>query len=49
MKDSKLKSETEKIMKGLEKSYEALIEFKKVKKSVLVVMKDKKIVHIKPE
>ena len=38
-----------KIVKGLEKVYERLIEFKKEKKSVLVVMQDDKIVKIKPE
>lgn len=39
----------EKILKGLEKAYENLIEFKKQKNSVLVVMRDNKIVKIKPE
>jgi len=39
----------EKILKGLEKTYENLIEFKKQKNSVLVVMRDNKIVKIKPE
>jgi hypothetical protein len=38
-----------KILKGLEKAYENLIEFKKQKNSVLVVMRDNKIVKIKPE
>jgi len=38
-----------KIVKGLEKVYERLIEFKKAKKSELVVMQDGKIVKIKPE
>ncbi len=37
------------ILKGLEKSYEKLIEFKKQKNSVLVVLRDNKIVKIKPE
>lgn len=37
------------ILKGLEKSYEKLIEFKKQKNSVLVVLRDNKIVRIKPE
>ncbi|MGS2764081.1 hypothetical protein [Sinomicrobium sp. M5D2P9] len=39
----------DKIVKGLEKVYERLIEFKKEKKSELVVMKGNKIVRIKPE
>lgn len=39
----------EKIVKGLEKVYEKLIEFKKEKNSELVVMKGDKIVKIKPE
>lgn len=38
-----------KIVKGLEKVYERLIEFKKSKKSELVVMRGDKIVKIKPE
>jgi hypothetical protein len=38
-----------KIIIGLEKSYSKLLEFKKQKNSVLVVMKDNKIVRIKPE
>ena len=37
-----------KILIGLEKVYEKLIEFKKHKKTELVVMKDNKIVKIKP-
>ena len=39
----------DKIIKGLEKAYERLIEFKKSKNSELVVMKGKKIVKLKPE
>jgi len=37
-----------KILLGLEKAYEKLIEFKKQKNSELVIMKDGKIVKIKP-
>jgi hypothetical protein len=37
-----------KILIGLEKVYEKLIEFKKQKNTELVVMKDNKIVTIKP-
>jgi hypothetical protein len=39
----------DKIVKGLEKVYERLIEFKKTQKSELVVMQGNKIVKIKPE
>ena len=38
-----------KILRGLEKSYEKMIELKKQKKSVVVVIQDNKIVHLKPE
>lgn len=38
----------DKILKGLEKVYEKLIEFKKQKNSELVVIRDNKIVKIKP-
>lgn len=38
----------EKIILGLEKTYENLIEYKKYKKSDLIVMRDKKIVRLKP-
>ncbi len=39
----------DKILVGLEKVYEKLIEFKKQKNSELVIMKDNEIVRIKPE
>lgn len=39
----------DKILAGLEIVYQKLIEFKKRKKSVLVVIRDEKIVKIKPE
>lgn len=39
----------EKIVKGLEKAYEKLIEFKKQKNSELIIMQHGKIVKIKPE
>lgn len=38
-----------KILKGLEKVYVKLLEFKKIKNSELVVLRDNKIVRIKPE
>jgi len=39
----------DKILIGLEKVYERLIEFKKQKNTELVVIKDNKILKIKPE
>jgi hypothetical protein len=39
----------DKILVGLELAWERLIEFKKQKNSVLIIMKDDKIVKIKPE
>ncbi len=39
----------DKILLGLEKVYEKLIAFKKQKNTELVVIKDNKIVRIKPE
>jgi hypothetical protein len=41
--------EKHKILKGLEKVYEKLLEFKKAKNSELVILRDNKIVRIKPE
>lgn len=38
----------DKIQVGLKKAYEKLIEFKRQKNSELVVMKDGKIIRIKP-
>lgn len=38
-----------KILWGLEKAYEKLLEFKKQKNTELVVMRDNKIIKIKPE
>jgi len=40
--------EKEKILKGLEKVYEKLLEFQKAKNSELVVLRDNKIVRLKP-
>jgi hypothetical protein len=39
----------DKILIGLEKVYEKLIEFKKLKNTELVILRDNKIVKIKPE
>ena len=41
--------EKNKILKGLEKVYEKLLEFKKNNNSELVVLRDNKIIKIKPE
>ena len=41
--------EKEKILKGLEQVYEKLLEFKKIKNSELVILRDNKIVKIRPE
>jgi hypothetical protein len=39
----------DKILIGLEKVYEKLLEFKKIKNTELVVLRENKIVRIKPE
>lgn len=39
----------DKILFGLEKAYEKLIEFKKQKKTDLVIIQEDKIVRIKPQ
>lgn len=52
MKNSKkneYSEENEKILKGLELTYERLIAFKKRMNTELVIMKGNKIVKIKPE
>lgn len=41
--------EENKILKGLEKAYQRLIEFKKSKNSKLVIIRGNKIVRINPE
>ncbi len=41
--------EKNKIIKGLEKVYVKLLEFKKMKNSELVILRDNKILKIKPE
>lgn len=40
---------TQKILCGLEKSYQKLVEFKKYKKSPLIVSKNGVIMEIQPE
>lgn len=49
MKDYKRSPEIIKILEGMDKVYDKLIEFKKKNKSELVVLKGDKIVRIKPE
>jgi hypothetical protein len=41
--------EKNKILKGLEKTYEKLLAFKKSKNSELVILRNNQIVKIKPE
>ena len=38
-----------KILLGLEKVYEKLVEFKKQKHTELVIMQDNKVVRVRPE
>ncbi len=38
----------DKLLSGMEKVYEKLVEYKKQKKSDLVVLQNNKVVHIKP-
>lgn len=45
MKGEELK---EKIIKGLEKAYEKMLEFKRKNNSELVIIQENKIVKIKP-
>lgn len=42
------KEERDKIVKGLEEAYRRLIEFKKMKNSPLIVMRDGEIVALDP-
>ncbi len=46
---NQLDEQTLKILKGLEKSYQKLVEFKRFKKSPLIVDKDGIILEIQPE
>jgi hypothetical protein len=48
MKEFKRTEQQSKILKGMEKVHEKLIEYKKRMKSELVVLQDNKIVRIKP-
>jgi len=44
----KQKDQQKKILLGLEKAYQKMLEFKRQKNSTLVVIRDGKIVHLKP-
>jgi hypothetical protein len=48
MKTYKRTSNQTKILEGMDIVYEKLIEFKKKMKTDLVVLKDNKVVHVKP-
>lgn len=48
MKEHKRTSNQTKILKGMDKVYEKLIEFKKRMNSELVILKDDKITRVKP-
>lgn len=48
-KEKNIDEHTQKILRGLENSYRKLVEFKKYKKSPLIVSKDGVIVEIQPE
>ncbi|MFV5692280.1 hypothetical protein ACM55K_09680 [Flavobacterium sp. LT1R49] len=48
MKEYKRSQNQQKIVDGMNKVYEKLIEFKKKTNSELVILKDNKIVRIKP-
>lgn len=39
---------SEKIIEGLEKAYQKLIEYKKYKKTPIIVLRDGKVVEISP-
>jgi len=48
MKVHKRTSNQKKILEGMDKVYEKLIEFKRKMNSELVILKDEKIVRVKP-
>jgi len=48
MKKNKRTPNQKRILEGMDKVYEKLIEFKKKMNSELVIMKDGKIIRIKP-
>ena len=48
MKEHKITPNQKKILNGMDKVYDKLIEFKKKMNSELVILEDNKIVRIKP-
>ena len=48
MKAHKRTSNQKRILEGMDKVYEKLIEFKRKMNSELVILKDEKIVRVKP-
>ena len=48
MKEHKITPNQKKILNGMDKVYDKLIEFKKKMNSDLVILEDNKIVRIKP-
>ena len=48
-KKNEIEERKQKILAGLDLAYKRLIEYKRAKNSVLVVMRDGEIVHVKPE
>ena len=47
--NNEIDEKTQKILRGLEKSYEKLVAFKKYKKTPLIVSKNGVIVEIQPD
>lgn len=47
-KNEQLKEERDRIVKGLEETYRRLLEYKKQKKSPMIVVRDGKIVAVDP-
>ena len=48
-KKNEIEERKQKILAGLDLAYKRLIEYKRAKNSVLVVMRDGEIVHVRPE
>jgi hypothetical protein len=48
MKTQNKQERRQKILMGLEASYKKMLEFKKQKNSLVVILRDGKIFHIKP-
>lgn len=46
---NQIDEQTQKILRGLEKSYQKLVEFKRYKNSPLIVEKDGVVMEIQPE